>query len=413
MNLIKRLRSDLILWGFLNLLVVALLGVLMRYKIAFEFPFFNQKHLQHAHSHFAFYGWMSHMLMVLLVQYFRSLLDTSTQIKIKYFIVVGLILSFGMLVSFVIQGYGLISILISTLAFLNTVILVVYFTKSLLAFVHTIYSIKWILLAFFCNIISSLGTFYLGYIFGSGKFDQNTYLASIYFFLHFQYNGWFLFACLGLLFRWIELQGIKLELPAYVFYTLGIASIPAYLLSILWWNLPTYLYACAITAALAQLIGYWGFIKGIRNLISLAFKDPKIRYAFVLVALALVFKYLLQFASLFPEISKWAFGIRPVVIAYLHLNFLNILSLSIVLFVIAANYSSLNRMVYRALWVFILAISVNELVLGAQGVFSVFYIGIPRVNVYLFIIAVSLLFSAFALLIMHIKLTNKTDINHP
>ena len=39
-----------------SLLVVALLGVLMRYKIAFELPYLAQKNIQHAHSHFAFAG---------------------------------------------------------------------------------------------------------------------------------------------------------------------------------------------------------------------------------------------------------------------------------------------------------------------------------------------------------------------
>ena len=51
----------------INLLIVALFGVLMRYKIGFEFPYFNQKNLQHAHSHFAFGGWISMMLMVLML----------------------------------------------------------------------------------------------------------------------------------------------------------------------------------------------------------------------------------------------------------------------------------------------------------------------------------------------------------
>ena len=51
-----------------NLLVVALLGVLMRYKIGFSFPFFDQKYLQHAHSHFAFAGWVSQMLMACMVR---------------------------------------------------------------------------------------------------------------------------------------------------------------------------------------------------------------------------------------------------------------------------------------------------------------------------------------------------------
>ena len=55
-------------FSLINLLIVALIGLLMRYKIGFEFPFLDQKHLQHSHSHFAFVGWISHTLMVLMIQ---------------------------------------------------------------------------------------------------------------------------------------------------------------------------------------------------------------------------------------------------------------------------------------------------------------------------------------------------------
>jgi len=59
-------------FSLINLLIVALLGLLMRYKIGFEFPYFNQKSLQHSHSHFAFAGWISHTLMVLMISYLNK-----------------------------------------------------------------------------------------------------------------------------------------------------------------------------------------------------------------------------------------------------------------------------------------------------------------------------------------------------
>lgn len=49
-----------------NLMIVAVLGSLMRFKIAFEFPFFVQKNLLHSHSHFALFGWISFILMILI-----------------------------------------------------------------------------------------------------------------------------------------------------------------------------------------------------------------------------------------------------------------------------------------------------------------------------------------------------------
>src|SRR6266542_3878829 len=54
---------------FLNLLIVSFIGVTLRYKIAFPLPFVEQKYLLHAHSHFAFTGWLSQLLMTLIVKY--------------------------------------------------------------------------------------------------------------------------------------------------------------------------------------------------------------------------------------------------------------------------------------------------------------------------------------------------------
>ena len=55
-----------------NLLVLSLIGVTLRYKIAYYFPYIDQKHLLHGHSHFAFAGWVSMALMVLMVHYLEK-----------------------------------------------------------------------------------------------------------------------------------------------------------------------------------------------------------------------------------------------------------------------------------------------------------------------------------------------------
>lgn len=51
-------------YSVISLFIVAVLGTLMRYKIAFSFPYFDQKNLLHAHSYFAFSGWISHFFIL-------------------------------------------------------------------------------------------------------------------------------------------------------------------------------------------------------------------------------------------------------------------------------------------------------------------------------------------------------------
>ena len=58
--------------GIFNLTIVAMIGTLMRYKIGFDFPYLDQKYLLHGHSHFAFAGWVTHILFTLLVAFLNQ-----------------------------------------------------------------------------------------------------------------------------------------------------------------------------------------------------------------------------------------------------------------------------------------------------------------------------------------------------
>ena len=109
--------------SLLNLLIVAALGVLMRYKIGFDFPYFNQKNIQHAHSHFAFAGWITHALYILMIHYILKRIPQVETKNYKNIIIINLICSYGMLFSFFFQGYGILSILLSTI----TIIIACFF----------------------------------------------------------------------------------------------------------------------------------------------------------------------------------------------------------------------------------------------------------------------------------------------
>ena len=113
------MKLDIKFWlkfSFVNLTIVALLGALMRYKIGFEFPYFNQKNLLHSHSHFAFAGWVSHTIMILMVYYLKTKIENFKSQRYNKIIIVNLICAYGMLISFIAQGYAAISIFFSTLS---------------------------------------------------------------------------------------------------------------------------------------------------------------------------------------------------------------------------------------------------------------------------------------------------------
>jgi hypothetical protein len=380
--------------SLLNLCIVATLGVLMRYKIGFEFPYLDQKHLQHSHSHFAFSGWVSHTLMTLMVYYLQNKTVDFQVNKYRKIIIANLIISYVMLVSFIIEGYGLISIIASTASILISYVFGYYYIKDLRKIDSDLLSINWFKAAIVFNIISSFGTFYLAYMMASKNIVQDYYLSSIYYFLHFQYNGWFFFGCMGLIFGFLNLK--KSEHPFYETSCklFAVACIPAYFLSTLWLNLPVWLYVLTVLAAIVQVFAWFKLLAIlIKNRIEfLKNFSPLLRYILLFATLALSIKLLLQLGSTIPVISDLAFGFRPIVIAYLHLVLLAVISLFLLFYIYANHLIFISRRIKIGLLIFSIGVLLNELVLAVQGVASFSYTIIPYVNELLFGVAIILLF---------------------
>ena len=379
--------------SLLNLCIVATLGVLMRYKIGFEFPYLDQKHLQHSHSHFAFSGWVSHTLMTLMVYYLQNKIADFQVNKYRKIIIANLIISYVMLVSFIIEGYGLISIIASTASILISYVFGYYYIKDLRKIDSDLLSIYWFKAAILFNVISSFGTFYLAYMMATKDIVQDYYLSSIYYFLHFQYNGWFFFGCMGLIFGFLNLK--KSENPFYETSCklFAFSCIPAYFLSTLWLDLPVWLYVITVIAAIIQVFAWFKLLsilipakkEFLKNFSSL------LRYILLFATLALSIKLLLQLGSTIPVISDLAFGFRPIVIAYLHLVLLAVISLFLLFYIYANHLIFISRKIKIGLLLFSIGVFLNELVLAVQGVASFSYTIIPYVNELLFAVAIILL----------------------
>lgn len=391
------MKLNVKLWlkfSLLNLCIVALLGVLMRYKIGFEFPYFNQKNLQHSHSHFAFSGWVSHTLMTLMVYYLQTKIVDFHGNKYRELIVANLVCSFGMLISFIIQGYGLVSILFSTAIIIVSYLFAYQFIKDLKLLNKDFLSKNWFKAALFFNVISSLGTFYLAYMMASKNVNQDFYLSSVYYYLHFQYNGWFFFGCMGLIFGFLNLKKSEHSFFETTFKLFVIACIPAYFLSTLWLDLPLWLYAITVFAAIIQVFAWFRFlyilIKTRKNLLQNY--SPLLRYILVFISFGLSVKLLLQLGSTVPVISQLAFGFRPIVIAYLHLILLAIITLFLLFYITANRLVFVTKNIKIGILIFSIGVLLNETILAVQGIASFSYTLIPFVNEILFGVALILFF---------------------
>ena len=392
-----------------NILLVAFLGLLMRYKIAFYLPFVDQKHLLHAHSHFAFIGWISQTLYVFIIQ---LLMNRNAEINYRPFkniLIANLIISYGLIPAFIAQGYGAVSITLSTLSILVFYIFCVKLFQALNRNKNnTFISDKWLKAALVFGILSTVGTFLLAYSMKI-SINQNLYLASFYFYLHFQYNGWFLFASVGLAYQWLQNNIHNFKEDKKVFLIFLLTCIPNYFLSTLWADLPVWLFIIVVFSSILQTIAWILMVKNLLRYKS-AIKTKLHKTAallFALVAIAYTIKILLQLGSTIPALSELAFGFRSIVIAYLHLILLGVFTLYFLGIFVQNNYIQINRFAKFSLYSFVAGVFLNEFVLMVQGTASLISVYVLHTNIYLLIVAVLLFISISGLFFSQLN-KNKT-----
>ncbi|MEP7253722.1 MAG: hypothetical protein ABI683_15120, partial [Ginsengibacter sp.] len=350
-------------------------------KIAYYLPFIEQKNFLHAHSHFAFTGWVTHILMVLMWGYLYNYLPTHSLKKYKWLVIANLAAAYGMLGSFPWEGYGVVSIIFSTLSILVSYAFAVIFWNDLNKIKVKIISKYWFKAALLFNVLSSCGAFFLSYMMANKIQHADWFLASTYYFLHFQYNGWFFFACMGLFSEWLK-ENMSFTTQQKTFWLFALACIPAYFLSALWLPIPNWVYILVVLAAASQLTGWILILRSIYIKKAGFLKDISTltKWLFILSATALSIKFLLQLGSVIPSLSKLAFGFRPIVIGYLHLMFLGVITMFIIGYCLVKQFIFTNKFINTGIVIFVSGIILNELLLMVQGLSYMNYITVPYVN---------------------------------
>ena len=397
-------RTFWLKFSVFNFFLVALLGVIMRYKIQYSFPFLDQKHLQEAHSHFAFYGWITNVLYVLIVNYISKVNALVKLKKYGYLIIINLAASFAMLGTFMYGGYFWASIAASTTALLTSFVFCYFFVMDARKIQDD--SKIWFLAGLFFAVISSVGVFNLAYMMSSKNINQDLYLASEYYFLHFQYNGFFIFSCIGLLLYSLKEAGspINDKTNRLMFWLSFFGCLVGVGLSLLWLKMPLWVFTLIVVATIGQTVAavmLFGFVK--KSWTNLVLKwSPMQRFVLIFVGFAFAVKIALQLGSNIPALNQFAFGFRNVVIAYLHLVLLMCIATFLLNQILATNYFTVTKTLLLGLKMFLLGIFLNELMLGLMGIFSIKYISIPYAN-HLLLYFSLLIFVALGLIFFSMK----------
>lgn len=386
----------------LNLVIVAAAGTLLRCKIVFPIPFIDHKNLMHAHSHFAFSGWISLAIFVCIV----SMLQPAPPRKRLYagLFCLGQLAAFGMLLSFPFMGYKHLSIFFSTLSILFSYAFAIIAWKDIDGSSLSSTLGRWFKAALFFYVISSLGAFHLAWLMARGDAHQQWYIGSVYFFLHFQYNGWFLFAILGLFYRQLQISDIAIseKKVRIIFRLLFISCFPCFLLSALWMQLPSWMYLLSLVGVLLQAIAlvlFWSVLVQVWLLLRQRW-IPVTRLLWSFAAFAFTLKVIMQTLSVIPQLSYLAFGFRPVVIGYLHLILVCFATFFIIGYQAQQNLiSNLSGRVITGLKLFTGGVVLNELLLFLQGLAAIMQMSFSPAN-YLLLVAACIMFSGLLLLYM-------------
>lgn len=357
-------RSFVVALGFFA--VVAGLGALLRWSMIRPIPGFDYGHWLHAHSHTAFLGFVFNAFFAFALTRFVPADERPAYRKLFVVLVVAVL---GMLVTFPIQGYGPASIAFSTLHMVAAGVFAWRLWRRNLAAPGARCHLR---VALACLVLSGIGPLALGPLAALGLRDTPAYALCIYFYLHAQYNGWFLFFIQALLLQPSAGQDASVRetrLARAACRWLGAGVVLTLAQSTLWLGPPAWVYVVAGLGGVAQLVGFGIFLRVLaaRRAEGCVFAGSIPTTARWLLRLALAawgLKLVLQIAAVAPDLDALV-NHRFMVIAFLHLVFLGVVTPVILALGFTAGWLRDSRVMSLAVGVFFVAAAVSEVVLVA------------------------------------------------
>lgn len=321
------MKLPLLLWkaSFFFLIVSGALGVIMRYEFFNSIGNWNYQFILHTHSHIILLGWVFNALIAAFHYILFTDHPSRKQLTLYVLFQVAIL---GMLFTFPFMGYALYSIVFSTLH-----IVLSYFWVGMLwrrTYILDTPTGGFLRSAMIYLVISTIGPFALGPIIASGNSGSDWYFMAIYYYLHFLYNGFFIFGILGMFFWYLKEKGIQIDdaKPKLMLKLLNISCVLGLALSALWMKPFILIYIAGAIAGLLQVIVLFTLI-GIVKPIHAQLREGISINGMILLKLVLAgfaLKIVLQVVSAVPDIADLAYQVRNFVIGYLHLVFLGIIT---------------------------------------------------------------------------------------
>lgn len=384
-------RKD-IQWAFLYFIITILLGLSLRVSYIAD-VFFNIRHVTHSHSHIGLLGWIYTILSSLICQYFLRETDR------KPYFILFLCTQFcilGMLFSFPFGGYFLYSIIFSSFFIICTYWFSIFFLKRSKKYNFIRFSIsksvdvendkplslKFVHWGIYFLILSSIGIWLLPVAIVKAGKGSDWYNSALYFFLHFQYNGWFLAVLFGLLVGEIEhkslLNSKRLKGALYNFVIGTIGSVT--LSWVGFFNEP-------ILYIIGNISGFL-LLASIFELYRAYMQLEKPAFLMQMFLLLCMLKTIFMFLGSFPWIAEVVLPNREFVISYLHFTFLGVIGFGVL------HFLEKNLHIHFPYWslsLYTTAFVGSEILIAYKGIAILCELFVPD-NYYLLLIVFSSLF---------------------
>ena len=386
------MQKKLVIVCLINFLVAATMGLMLRYVFALPLHDFVKpiplqfRNLMHAHSHGAMLGWVYLMLYVLIVHHF---IPDKKRIYNRLFWITEIAV-IGMLISFPFQGYAAVSISFSTLHIICSYLFIRLIWKN-----HKIESkpIQLLLKASLVFMfVSTIGIWCLGPAAAILGIESAFFQIAIQFFLHFQFNGWFLFAVLAVFLPGFFIENTK---RFQVFFkTLIGGTILTFALPVSWFAYHSILPWINGVGVLLQLVAGYYFILLLRPHWTKFWQKtlPLSKWMYGLALLSFVLKIALQTSSIIPEVSMMANQYHNFVIGFIHLMMLGVITGFLFAFLLESSLISIkSKSLNLGIYSFIIGFIATEFILLLQGLFYYFALGmIPNYYMLLFFFSILL-----------------------
>ncbi len=351
----------------LNFFIAALLGAGLRLAFVIELPL-KYKNVLHAHSHIAMMGWLFGALYIFIVKAFGKWTKTYS---ILFWLIQLSVL--GMLLTFPFFGYALPSILFTTAHLLLSYVFIYRICKDIKRSGRKGFSVRFVKTALFFLFLSTLATWALGPMMQSELARSKWYYNAVQFFLHFQFNGWFIFAVIALFFDHAKRQNVHIKSRSlhWFYWLLVISCLLTYALAVTWSTPDKAIFWVNSIGVILQLAALMVFVKPLRIIFGQVREQVALRthYLWLIALVCLIIKIVIQTLVAIPYFATISYTIHNFVIGFIHLLMLGALSTFLLGCMHEYGVLNLDRGLKKnGVYFFLAGFILSELLLFVQGI---------------------------------------------